>query len=99
MVVLGLMRVNALVPSADGKLLTSASFDGVKVWDMEGRGEHPAFRDKKIGGACVALTPDGRILAAHDNSDTVHFWDIATGRKLRTSPVRNGQPTALAFAP
>jgi hypothetical protein len=71
----------------------------LKLWDVEAGMEHPAFRDKKISGACVTLTPDGRILAAHDDSDTVHFWDIATGRLLRMSPGRSGRPTALAFAP
>ena len=95
----GGVGVHTLVPSADGKVLASAGIGGVKVWDVDARREQPAFRDKKIAGDHVALTPDGRILAAHDMSDTVHFWDIATGRKLRTSPGRKGLPTALTFAP
>jgi WD40 repeat protein len=106
-------QLSSLAQSADGKVLASARegrfaegyVAAVKVWDVEGGREHPAFRDKKISGdtkisgACVALTPDGRILAAHDQSDTVHFWDVATGRILRTSPGRSGRPMALAFAP
>jgi hypothetical protein len=116
--VLGLVKgyrgqLSALAQSADGKVIASARegrfpegyVAAVKVWDVEGGREHPAFRDRKfsgdqkIPGACVALTPDGRILAAHDQGNTVHFWDIATGRLLRTSPGRSGRPTALAFAP
>jgi WD40 repeat protein len=100
-------ELTSLAQSADGKVLASARegrfpegfLCAVKVWDVEGGREHSAFRDKKISGTCVALTPDGRILAAHDQSDTVHFWDTATGRKLRTSPGRSGKPSALAFAP
>ena len=107
--------VMSLSASADGKVAASSAHVGVIVWDIEGGGEHPAFRGKKIPGHCVALTPDGRFLAAGSggassagdgrifaedgHTDAIHFWDMATGRTLRSSADRNGTVSALAFAP
>jgi WD40 repeat protein len=99
--------VCAVAPSADGKLLAVAGWQGtpgnsrlpvVKVWDVADGKEQAAFRNRKIFGTCVALTPDGQVLAANDENGGVRFWDTATGRELRRV-VRSGQVSALAFAP
>jgi WD40 repeat protein len=99
--------VCAVAPSADGKLLAVAGWQGtsggsrlpvVKVWNVADGKEHAAFRNQKIVGTCVALTPDGQVLAANDENGGVRFWDTATGRELRRV-ARFGQVSALAFAP
>jgi WD40 repeat protein len=99
--------VCAVAPAADGKLLAVAGWQGtpggarlpvVKVWNVADGKEHAAFRNQKIFGTCVALTPDGQVLAANDENGGVRFWDTATGRELRRV-VRSGQVSALAFAP
>lgn len=98
----------ALSPSADGKLLATSGFSepGVKLWDIKGGRQLPAFHSKKIPGLCLSLTPDGRTLAADgsaslvpNDSDAIHFWDTATARELRCSAYRPGVVSALAFAP
>ena len=35
------------------------------------------------GAACVAYSPDGKILASGGSDNRVHFWDPETGRELK----------------
>src|SRR5262249_13024159 len=46
----------------------------------------------------VAITPDGRTLAAGGLDATITLWDLTTGRALRTTD-KPGWVSALAFSP
>jgi WD40 repeat protein len=67
--------------SPDGRLLASASGDGVRLWDAATgklRGQvGPAGR---FAGA-IAFAPGGKVLVTVD--DRVHLWDTATLKPLR----------------
>lgn len=48
---------------------------------------------------CVALSPDGRSLAATDWNGTVTIWDVETGERKQTKMDYSAGVLAAAFAP
>jgi WD40 repeat protein len=47
----------------------------------------------------VAFSPDGRILAAADNSVQVNLWDLTTGQLVHTDTWWGGEINDLSFSP
>jgi WD40 repeat protein len=93
--------------SPDGRLLASgggrfrtegqpASSGELKVWDRDTGRELFALRGHDAGVSRVAFSPDGRLLASASVDRVVKFWDVRTGKELRT--IRDVGP-ALAFHP
>jgi WD40 repeat protein/serine/threonine protein kinase len=93
------VAVRAVVYSADGKRLASAAGDGsVKVWDAD-RGTVIYSWRQRHAVTCLALSPDGRFLAA-GGEDGVRVWDAA-GKDVpwyMTLPT-GVRVTGLAFSP
>jgi WD40 repeat protein len=78
----------ALTPD-DGTLISMARDGTVRLWDLQ----TPAERERarlaiQPGFACGAVHPDGRTLVTCDGSDKRVFWDIASGKELRSAPGR-----------
>lgn len=48
--------------------------------------------------ACVAFSPNGRILAVGDGSGHVGLWDLGTGRRTASLP-EGGAVSSIAFSP
>ena len=68
--------------SPDGRRLVSAgSFDGTwKIWDV---GSGQLIRSQQLEGvACVAYSPDGRMIATSDGENAARLWDAASGAAL-----------------
>jgi WD40 repeat protein len=84
--------------SSDGKLLVSASRDGVQVWDVE-RGELHKDLGKKSRTRVLALSPDGNTVAIETERNIVRLFSTANGKKLRDIPAKVGEITALTFSP
>jgi WD40 repeat protein len=84
-------RVVSLSPSADGKLLATGAGDGaIRLWDLAtGRLVRRFDLGAMIVGSAVALSPDGKTLAAPAYGkkvgarEEVGLWDAATGNELR----------------
>jgi WD40 repeat protein len=83
--------------SADGSTVAVGSYvaDVILLWDVAHGRE--IRRIEYIGLECLALAPDGKTLFT--GSDNV-FWDVASGKKLRTFDARYqyGDTAAAGFS-
>jgi WD40 repeat protein/predicted Zn-dependent protease len=95
--------------SADGQGLATINGPDVKVWDLRNgmeirtlRGPDLSRPGRNRAGSIlvtpgVALSPDGRLLAA--SGDYVMVWDVTTGHELHTLRGHTGWVRNLAFSP
>jgi WD40 repeat protein len=96
--------VNSLAFTADGKILASGSSDGaVRLWDVAKR-KHLATLGGSDGVTSVAVSPDGKALAAACES-TLKIWDLSTYKVWLTLEVGyyripgDNRVLAVAIAP
>ncbi len=88
-------KSHSLVFSADGKRLFTSDDERGHVWDLTtGKSvssfPHPAD-DKEQGVWIVAFSADGKLLATGTQRlKAVRVWDVATGKKVATTPLRSG---------
>ncbi len=73
--------------------------DVVKIWDAK-----TLALKQTLGGdpqlVCVALSPDGRRVAAGSpGGKAVRLWNAATGAPERTLPTGDAQPWSVVFSP
>jgi WD40 repeat protein len=91
--------VRHLAYSADGKRLVTSSADNTfRVWDCAGGETLLVHRDihAAIGFGCVALSPDGKTVAAGSINSVfaLRRWDVATGKEAAWP---QGQTFAVEF--
>jgi WD40 repeat protein len=48
---------------------------------------------------CVAFAPDGATVASGCKDKTIKFWDVKTGRLLRTLTGHTGRVESITFSP
>lgn len=102
--------------SPGGKAVVTAANDRfVRVWDFATGKELQRFGpgpriDPRTGPGLltsmrltqivVAVSPDGKLLAAQFEPETIQLWEIATGKKLQAIPGDAAfEVGAMAFAP
>lgn len=75
--------VGALCWRPTGAQLAVAGYGGVQIHSVLDRGSRP--RELKWKGSLLALSwsPDGKVLAAGCQDNTVHFWRLPEGRDAR----------------
>ena len=97
-------QVNAVAFSSTGQSLFAAAGENA-VW-----GE---IREYKVSDGmvlrtlhghhdailCLALSPDGRLLATGSYDQTIRLWDLETGTERRTLTGHNGGVFGLSFRP
>ena len=97
--------IHALSADRDGRLLVSASPEGLaKVWDARSPARPRTLQSPTpapYGGevACVAISGDGRLVAAGRRDRDVAVWDAATGALLHRFKTSIPGVRALAFSP
>lgn len=107
-------EVSALAFSKDGRILVSGSLDGaVKIWNWRKEellhtlnrpvdffGAVASWFDSSIGIIwCVAISPDGKTVAASGSQQPIQLWNTENGRLLRTFTEHSDSIYALAFSP
>ena len=86
--------VNSLAFSSNGEKIASASFGGVRIWDVATRHLIATFD----GGAFVAFSPDGKKIA-HSHGNVFRLSDIATKRDITTFEGHTDFVNSVAFSP
>jgi WD40 repeat protein len=97
--------------SRDSQKVVTASLDGtVRVWGFS----HSSLSNPPLmtlsnsidfdpveegAGEALALSPDGRRLAAISGNQTVKVWDLVNGRLLHTLTGHSANVYAVAFSP
>ncbi len=102
--VLGETRIRLLdVPSwpvfsPDGKLLAVGVGNQVMLFDVA-TGQYLRSFVGHAGRCGVYFHPGGRMLASTGDDRTIKFWDVDTGREIRTLCGHTDAPQSLAFSP
>lgn len=79
-------------------LLATASSDGtVKLWDLQRQEPRLTLPVRSGEVRCVALSPDGRWVAAGIRYGTVQVWEASGGRLAATLKGHTGDAWAVAF--
>jgi WD40 repeat protein len=88
-------KVIELAFSGDGLYLASAGLERtIKLWAVESWQETHTFSMSTVGFDCIALSPDGGLLASADA-----IWDVESGQVVHElERVRRG-PGPVAFSP
>ncbi|MFI5908573.1 Hsp70 family protein [Dactylosporangium sp. NPDC051541] len=86
--------------SADGRTVAVAHWQGttIQVWDVP-TGKAITTMESKGEVDSLALSPDGRIVAAAVEHDGTQLWDARTGASIATLPGYNELLGVVAFSP
>lgn len=86
----------------NGRQLVSTGGDlAIRLWDVASGTQVREFGGR-IGLTQMALSPDGKTLAAfigEDKAGEIKLWEVATGRELKRFAQPKGRATSIAFAP
>ena len=82
--------------AATGRLATICG-DEVLLWNLS-NGDLVERLDVPLGTKGLAFSPDGRYLAARDDSNVAHVWAAEGGHKMAALMGNSGPVTSLAFS-
>jgi WD40 repeat protein len=91
--------INALAFSQDGTMLVGAGNSGFHLWDVTTHRLIGSFTGSNGDFSLVALSPDGKTIAAENDINAVELWDVATHKQIGLLAGESGAATMLAFSP
>jgi RNA polymerase sigma factor (sigma-70 family) len=94
----------SLALSADRNILAAAYWNKIKIWNHrtgEPIRDLEDFRNHFIPLAHhLALSPDGKVVAAVMHDNALRFWDVATGKRLLDfSEAHTGHVNSIVHSP
>src|SRR5262245_25281754 len=87
----------------DGKTVASVSGDSLRLWDA-GTGKESRQFGERGAGVCLALSPDGKLLASAGGWDkqlrlwVLRLWEASSGKELGQLSGHEGIIMAAAFS-
>jgi WD40 repeat protein len=93
-------RAYSVAFSPDGKILSSASWDGtIKLWETKSWRELRTLAGHGWGVYKAVFSPDSKQLASASRDGTVKIWDLATGANTRTLVADSLAVKSVAWSP
>jgi WD40 repeat protein len=91
--------VAGLATTPNGNLLLTAGSDQLQVRELPSCRAVHQFADLEDNMTCVAVSPDGKLVAAGQESGAVLMWELATRKPRRTLAAGPRQVGQVAFSP
>ncbi|MBM3216766.1 hypothetical protein FJZ36_17870, partial [Candidatus Poribacteria bacterium] len=92
------VAVSAIALNRDGTVLACVVSNGIfAVWAPGVAGRRSS--DPKSSIACIAVSPDGSLIATGGRDNAVRIWDTASGEPMATLTSHKKPVTGVAFAP
>lgn len=87
--------------SADGKVLATADYKRIQLWEPDTSKPHGALiaTDQTDWIESLALSFDGKLVAAGNRDGSARIWDAATGKPFGARIQQDGWIRAMAFSP
>ena len=79
--------------------LVSGGGREVILWDMRRRQEVRRFEGDRDNVRAVAISPDGRLIAAGGGGGIIRLWDASAGTEIHELKGHTGSVNSLAFLP
>jgi WD40 repeat protein len=90
---------SSILYTPDGKTIVSAGKTAnIVLWDVAARHERLTI-PAKSAVVCLAVSPDGSLLASGHLDKVIRLWKLVTGEKLATLKGAAGEVRGLAFSP
>ena len=85
--------------SSDGKLLASIGWNSnqIKIWDVFSGKLLQTFTEQTDELDSMDFAPDSKVLVSSSYSDQISFWNVETGKKLKTIKA-DGANLGVTFA-
>lgn len=84
--------------SPDGKYLASVAWGHLVLWDWRNGTKYKVMEDKDVNHRCVAFSPDGKEVVAGAGDGILRFWNVDSGKMVRTLGKHAGTITRVAFS-
>ncbi len=88
--------VSGLVFTPDSKTIVGGVDNSVHIWNAQ-TGKHKMLLTEDKGLRCIAMSPDGMIIATGSEDTTIRLWDINTGQLTRTLKGHNHRIHSVIF--
>ncbi|WP_424101238.1 NB-ARC domain-containing protein [Moorena producens] len=85
--------------SPDGKLLATSVDNEIWLWDVANIKQIITCNGHTAWVQCLAISPEGEILASGSNDQTIRLWNVHTGQCLKTLRGHTSWVQSLAFSP
>ena len=91
--------INSLAFSSDGKLLSTASGNVIRLWNLSSGKEIALMRGGRLlSVTSLAFSPNNEIIVSGASDQSVRLWDVSTYKEIIKIEEKK-QVNAVAFSP
>lgn len=91
--------VGGLAFTPDGRTLITSDHKSIRLWDVASSQERATLKNGNSGGLRVAVSPDGKLIAAGNSDETVRLWDARSGAEIATLTGHAHSVQSVTFSP